>query len=239
MSSTGDGADDTARVRAARPSTARKAPPKLQTNVRTEKASQPASKQTDAPVPAAAVIVEDGDAKDDTDEHLLTVEAKPEDMGGGGSELTVDETANYGGLVKDIIDTNKTLQGAKTNGPVAVGKDAAAREKLRQEIEAARSSLQVISQQVHPLGKSMDNVQEDMETMDKELEFWKEDSIKQSQKLEDELRVTEQSLQPFLNKLQELELQVKEQRNKINQQKAKLHENDSRIQELLRMVVKI
>jgi len=74
--------------------------------------------------------------------------------------------------------------------------------------------------------------------MDKELEHWKAENIKQTQLVEEEERMTEQSLQPFYAKMGELDIQIKEQLAKINSTKAKLIENDRSIHQMLYMVVK-
>jgi Microtubule-binding protein MIP-T3 C-terminal region len=69
--------------------------------------------------------------------------------------------------------------------------------------------------------------------MDKELEAWKTENIKQTQLVEEEERLTEQSLQPFYSKMNELDIQIKEQLAKINATKAKLSENDISIHQML------
>lgn len=69
--------------------------------------------------------------------------------------------------------------------------------------------------------------------MDKELELWKSENIKQTQLAEEEERLTEQSLQPFYTKLNDLDIQIKEQLAKINAAKAKLIENDRSVHQML------
>lgn len=69
--------------------------------------------------------------------------------------------------------------------------------------------------------------------MDKELESWKNENIKQTQLVEEEERSTEQSLQPFYTKMNDLDIQIKDQLSKINATKAKLIENDRAIHQML------
>ena len=73
----------------------------------------------------------------------------------------------------------------------------------------------------------------DIESMDKELELWKSENIKQTQLVEEEERTTEQSLQPFYTKMNDLDIQIKEQLARINSTKAKLIENDRSIHQML------
>eukprot|EP00026_Physarum_polycephalum_P000330 Phypoly_transcript_00330.p2 GENE.Phypoly_transcript_00330~~Phypoly_transcript_00330.p2 ORF type:complete len:604 (+),score=213.80 Phypoly_transcript_00330:151-1962(+) len=224
------------RQRNARPVTARRAPPKQQTNVRTvEKVNK--SDKTEAVVAAPQVIAE-GAAKDDADDLIVKIEAKVDD----DIPVIQDDNEQHGMLVKNILNTNKELQrGTKENGPSTTkirDTKEMAKEKLQKEVEQLRESIQALTRGANPLGKCVDFVPEDIESMDKELESWKAENIKQTQLVEEEERLTEQSLQPFYAKMNELDIQIKEQLAKINSTKAKMSENDAAINQMLYMVVK-
>jgi hypothetical protein len=83
----------------------------------------------------------------------------------------------------------------------------------------------------------MDYVQEDFELMSKELTKWKDESNKQQAILEEESRLTEQSLQPMYQKLNELDQQIKDIVIKINGVKSAVVRNDIGISKMLTMVV--
>lgn len=83
----------------------------------------------------------------------------------------------------------------------------------------------------------MDYVQEDFEIMSKELQKWKEESSKQQAILEEEARITEQSLQPMHQKLHDLDQQIREIMVKTNGVKASVVRNDVGIAKMLTMVV--
>ncbi len=120
---------------------------------------------------------------------------------------------------------------------------------LSLQIDHVKENIQALTRGANPLGKCVDFVPEgknheliqfdltkllpDIESMDKELEMLKAENIKQTQLAEEEERLTEQSLQPFYSKLNELDQQIKEQLGKINNTKAKLIENDRAIAQML------
>jgi TRAF3-interacting protein 1 len=83
----------------------------------------------------------------------------------------------------------------------------------------------------------MDYVQEDFENMTKELDKWRAEVATQQVKLDEEKRITDQSLRPLNDKLTELDQSIKDILLKINTAKANVEKNDEFITKMLRMVV--
>ena len=75
--------------------------------------------------------------------------------------------------------------------------------------------------------------------MTKEMETWKAESRRHDESLDSEGKATEESLQALQARLAEVDDQIQEQLQKITSVKANISRNDSRINQLLRMVVSV
>merc|ERR1712054_425997 len=92
-------------------------------------------------------------------------------------------------------EEDKKEDGGADGGIILGGKKSKDKEKHKNEIAVLRSNIQTLCQSSNPLGKCLEFVQEDMDSMGRELETWKADSRMYSSKLQEEARITEQTLQ--------------------------------------------
>jgi len=257
----GDGGDEV--KRSARPTTARRRPPKLKDGAKevTARDTAPAGKKTQG-------IMIDGQGDDEEEdvvpeEKRLADEVKAEAKGGaaGGPQSK---------LVQDILGRQAEQEAARKTGPAAA--DAAADEakgddasgggirlgKLRKtgadkgksapgtaagpgnfndgDMERLRGAIQVLVQHTGPLGTCMDYVQEDISLMAAELQRWEEECRRHEVEVESEKRRSRDVLQPLQVELAELEEQLLEQKARISSTKAAIARNDDRIQQILKIV---
>lgn len=106
------------------------------------------------------------------------------------------------------------------------------------DIEFMRKSIQALCQSTNPLGKSIDFVTEDIDSMVKEYEHWKIDYAESIRKLEEQQRVTEQTIQPLQDvTLAQLEERIREEKSKIQNIRSQIIRNDNTIQNLLQSVI--
>ncbi len=101
------------------------------------------------------------------------------------------------------------------------------------DVEFLRNLIQSMTKTIAPLGKSMDFISEDVETMTKEYETWRNRSQAAKAQLEEELKKTDDALQPLHDKLAEVEAQIQEQKEKIHNIKSQIFKNEGIIQGLL------
>ena len=106
------------------------------------------------------------------------------------------------------------------------------------DIEYVRKSIQSLCQSTNPLGKSIDFVTEDIDSMVKEYEHWKLDYAESQTKLEEQQRVTEQTIQPLQDvELVQLEERIREEKAKIQNIRSQIIRNDNTIENLLQSVI--
>lgn len=106
------------------------------------------------------------------------------------------------------------------------------------DIEYLRKSIQALCQATNPLGKSIDFVTEDIDSMVKEYEHWKLDFAESQAKLEEQQRITEQTIQPLQDvTLAQLEERIREEKSKIQNIRSQIIRNDNTIQNLLQSVI--
>ena len=60
-----------------------------------------------------------------------------------------------------------------------------------------KKAIQILCQSTNPLGKSIDFVTDDVDSMSKEYEHWRKEAIQCNQALEDQLKITEEVVQPL------------------------------------------
>ena len=105
------------------------------------------------------------------------------------------------------------------------------------DIDFLRSIIQNMTKSITPLGKSMDFISEDVETMTKEYETWRNRSQASKAQLEEELKKTDDTLQPLQDKLAEVDGQIQEQKEKIHNIKSQIFKNEGVVQGLLASVI--
>merc|ERR1719321_831348 len=97
--------------------------------------------------------------------------------------------------------------------------------------------IQQLCQAANPLGKSIDLVHQDIASMGKELDKWKSQYADASDQYQQQVRLTEEQLQPMYQKLAELDDQLAEQTLKIRNCRSRIADNDIQIGSLLNAVV--
>ncbi len=105
------------------------------------------------------------------------------------------------------------------------------------EVEFLRSIIQSLTKTTAPLGKSMDFISEDIETMTKEYETWRSKSQSAKTQWEEELKKTDDTLQPLQDKMAEIDGQIQEQKEKIHNIRSQIFKNEGIIQGLLTSVI--
>jgi len=209
---------------------------------------QPAPQDVQAP----AIIAEG--AKDDDEEDLF--EAAPQDTLGFGM-LKAEEGAQHGKLVSNLLaekkkeeererlkkeeeDTREEFDGGQGKG-IRMGKLKRKKDQgpVQAEVdtEALGAAIQSLCQAANPLGKSIDLVNQDIFNMGKELDHWKQEYRDASELYQNQLKMTEELLQPLYQKVAELDDKIAEQRTKIRNSRSRISKNDLKIQALLESVV--
>eukprot|EP00357_Protocruzia_adherens_P006492 CAMPEP_0114993628 /NCGR_PEP_ID=MMETSP0216-20121206/12645_1 /TAXON_ID=223996 /ORGANISM="Protocruzia adherens, Strain Boccale" /LENGTH=488 /DNA_ID=CAMNT_0002357311 /DNA_START=43 /DNA_END=1509 /DNA_ORIENTATION=+ len=238
--------------RVERPTTASKRPAKVSSN----------TKEVDSRIDKSRVpqgVIRDDD--DDDDDNDMIIQNEDNDALGSGIRLDdVDrqkqgkfvrnamqehddqtredearkvENENKGGIKMSMPSRKKAKQG-QLGGKV----DSKDRGGMSQnDLEYMRKAIQALCQATNPLGKSMEFVQDDIESMTKENEYWRKEYGRSQARLDEEMRVTEESLQPMYDKLAEVEERIREQVSKINNVRAQIIKNDATVQNLLSGVV--
>lgn len=126
----------------------------------------------------------------------------------------------------------KNKKGAETNKIIS-----GTGELNEKELELVKGIIQGICQNTAPLGKSIEFINDDIESMNREIQHWRKQYIASKNKMQNELKITEETLLPSYDKLAEIEEQIKDQRAKIQTAKAQIIKNDSTIKDLLMSVV--
>ncbi|OQR97060.1 TRAF3-interacting protein [Achlya hypogyna] len=229
--------------RTARPTTARRRPPKLKENVK-----EVGRLVRDEKATPTVGIMKDGDNAESDDEGG----DGDNNARGGGREIAADD--GHGKLVRNILKDQtadeeanraaKEEEAKDADGGIRLGKRRKSfKEKTKggtstaAEINELRTSIQKICQATNPVGKCIEYVYEDMEAMARELEVWKQEYERKCVVLEEEKKKSEDALQPLTLQLVEVDEQIKEQLHKINTLKATIAKNEDKTLKLLRMVV--
>ncbi len=100
-----------------------------------------------------------------------------------------------------------------------------------------KHSIQALTKCSNPLGKSLDFVSEDIDSMSKEYEKWRKQCMNSQTQMEEQLRITEDTIMPLQDKLALLEEQIRDKSSKIHNIKSQLIKNQSTIENLLYSVV--
>jgi len=239
------------RKSAIRPQTARKRPPKIHDKARQLAAEErPQSRGALAAQPVG--VLKEGD--DDVDSDESDGEERPE-RGPDNFNPALDEQELKSKLVRDILEdeekerekeTKEQSGRAKRGGGINLGKVGSSFRKGNAkapttmgvvEVDKIRSAIQLLCQSTNPLGKCMDYVREDLNAMAKELEKWRAEYTKSCDDLEDEQRITSETLLPLQGKLNEIDEEILDRQALISTLKASIAKNDTRINELLQDMV--
>ncbi|XP_017159011.1 TRAF3-interacting protein 1 isoform X2 [Poecilia reticulata] len=242
--SEGSSVPDKAARRAARPSSARPAPPRVRRQE--SNAEETPAERLSSAKPVAPIILDGrktSDDEEDEDEQFLVMEAvtphpdSPKTEREAAHELDADE--KHGGLVKKILETKKdyelTPSSSKSKEQNLVSETARKkdREMVMREIDRLRSSIQMVCRSSLPLGKIMDYIQEDVDAMQAELQSWRRENKEHAQALLQEQRVTDRVVEPLNAELVELDQLIKDQQDKICAVKSNILKNDEKIQKMV------
>uniref|UniRef100_A0A1A8JE91 TRAF3-interacting protein 1 n=2 Tax=Nothobranchius kuhntae TaxID=321403 RepID=A0A1A8JE91_NOTKU len=227
---------------AARPSSARPAPPRVK---RQESHTDvtPTERLSSAKTPAPVIM--DGKAlsedEEDEDEQFLVEEAVPLP-----SDVPVTEPAreldreNHGGLVKKILETQKNYESSSESSSKPAEKSLVSeaalnkeREAVKNEVKRLSSFIQGVCSRSQMLGKIVDYIQEDVDAVQTELHTWRRENREHAQALLQEQRATDQTLETLKASLTELEQQIKDQQDKICAVKSNIMKNEEKIQKIV------
>lgn len=253
----GEGGDS---KRSARPTTARRRPPKVKEGAQELQAKDVAP----AAAKKATGIIIDGADDEEEEEEVIPTDIRLADAMGADAK----QGPGAGGmdaqskLVKDIISRQAEQEVASAkNEPVEENKNGNEQGagggirlgRLRKtglekrsgsaggvgygenDLEKLRSAIQTLVQHTGPLGSCMDYIQEDITLMTSELHKWEEECRKYEVENEDMKRKTKESLHPLKVELADLEDQIFEQIARISSTKASIARNDEKIQQILKM----
>jgi len=235
-------------ARPERPRTAGRRPPKVTSKVTTSNEQTGLTSNVQAPV-----IISEG-AKDDDDEDLFEA---PAQEGLGFGMLKADDGAQHGKLVSNLLaeqkkqeekerikkeeeETREEFEEGGGKG-IRMGKLKRKKGESTQQVEvdiaALGGAIQSLCQAANPLGKSIDLVHQDIANMGKELDHWKQEYREASEQYQQQLKMTDELLQPLYQKVAELDDKIAEQRSKIRNSRSRISKNDLKIQGLLESVV--
>ncbi|GBG31640.1 TRAF3-interacting protein 1 [Hondaea fermentalgiana] len=247
------------RKKLARPQTARKRPPKIRE--RTAGAlEKPPSRGQGAPVGVMREGEEDSD-EDEMDEMNGAAGAAIDRQRNDENADPDHGQRLKSKLVRDILDDEQKQEAADAGQPeshdetkksderpasrgITMGKIGRGLHKSGKgkpagavDVDKIRDAIQLVCQSTNPLGKCMDFVHEDLSAMSKELDKWRSEYRKCCDAMEDEKRITSETLLPLRGKLTEVDENIRDKHARIATLKASIAKNDQRIAELLRDMV--
>ena len=201
--------------------------------------STPNTMQIETPKPilesntASSAIKESKADNMETDDSFFILQSTPiaqvekpvEDV------LSTAAGMGHGGLVRKIVETNKSLTTNKTSATDAniealQTSRLKERQTLTKEIRTLKTTIQEITRHAAPLNQLLDYFQEDLDAMAKEMDSWKQERIKYTVEHEKEKQETQRLLAPLKTQLTTLDEQIAEKISKIDETKAKLAENE-------------
>ncbi|EFC44837.1 hypothetical protein NAEGRDRAFT_79626 [Naegleria gruberi] len=223
---------------------ARRAPPKIKTNVRTiDTQEMPTEKAQIEPKGAEGLITDDTEEKEE--EQIIieknavrsSVQVTTEQKGSLMSKLMENEND-----IEKKRSQGKTVPQKSSDEPVKgivlqTGKKEKDKEQTTTELSSLREQIQTIVSKVNPLGKTMDYIQEDLDSMQREHDMWRKEVEVQRQRLIEERLKTDQEVSSVQAQLRELEQNILDKLEKINSLKSTVIQNDKLLENLLRNVV--
>ena len=232
-----------------RPTTARRAPPKL------AQAAQEKDRKKQfvlEDVGTDGLILSGDDESESSDDNDLAEEQtkkKHKKKGKKGKKRTRGKLINKieNELDKDDDASNtagKEVQEEETKEETGsgirlrsnIGKSRRALDQTV-NVDNLQTQIQKLVQSTNPLAKCMDFVNDDLQAMDSEIEKWRSAYRRHSSKLEEEERKTTEQLAPLQQEISNVDKEVIAVLTKIQECKAKIKQNDGRTTEMLRFVV--
>ena len=233
-----------------RPRTARRAPPKLKSNVvEQDKGSE---------LKNAVIIMDDtanngggadGDGDAEDIEHIKETKEDSElqrlgfidphdhrhdrernERAQGVDELENAAEGDHGKLVRDILDAQSGIK-LDTMKLGTHRKDSA---KSVERMESMREMIQTLCQTCLPLGKCIDLVFQDVEAINTELLKWKQLIATNQAKLTQQREQTDKVLAPLHRQLKEIEESITRQNHMILEKKAVLLRNEAKTTDIIR-----
>jgi len=226
-----------------RPTTARRAPPKL------ANAAQKRDRKKEfvlEDVGTDGGIMDDDEESSSSDDDVEEEQSKRKHKKG-----KKDKSKRRGKLVSKIENELNQNEKKKKSGKEVKEEKKEKEEsgiRLRTNIKKRRpndqinvdnlqTQIQNLVRSTNPLAKCMDFVNDDLEAMDSEIDKWKNAYRRHSAKLEEEERKTTEQLAPLRQNIDNVDKEVAAVLLKIQECKAKIKQNDSRVTEMLRFVV--
>lgn len=199
---------------------------------RVERRREPVEEQVEQHV-NPNLIMDNND--DDEDENVPTFE---EDIENDKitKNVEVDENAEHGALVKDLIESKKAIESTKTFKKGVVISEAE-QERTKKQIEKLQGEIQQISRTTAPIGRVLDFIQEDMESMKKEFDSWTEELVQNQALINKGSQQNHATLQNLFDELDNLAGQISSKRNDIAATKAKIHSNKNMIERQVKMML--
>lgn len=214
-----------------RPKTARRAPPRLASNLVAD-----GDKEEDKTEGGPTGVILDGEEVQDDDED--EAQEEPEQLAGFGDPIESD--GQHGKLVGAILNAQAGDKKKEEEGDNFAFKRLRSARNTKattlhnmKNINDLRQKIQKICQSVNPLGKCIDFVYEDMDQMTKELAKWRQSYTTYLEKYEEERAVSTQMLEPLTNELSVVTQDVIDATKKIHTTKAMIKRNDETILQLL------
>ena len=240
-----------------RPMSARKAPPKVKSNVEEDSnamgsitsgdsASRPKSS-------GAKGILKEGESENEEEdgetELIMGAEVGP-------SNFNMINAQQGGKLVRDIVETAQNIetldsersrkQGgegeAKPTGIILGRRRSIAAESSSkpvekfEDMEKVRSAIQKLCQSTNPLVTSVESLQEDVESMLREAKYWTQEKRIYKQKI-NEMNQMQSDFSEYRYKIQDLDEEIRIMHSKISNIKAQILNNDKSLTDMLNLVV--
>jgi len=107
------------------------------------------------------------------------------------------------------------------------------------DLESIKNYVQEISRNANPIGKILDFLPDDIESMNKELNHWIKEQKVLKDKYDEEVKKSDEILQPLYNELMEMEESVRDEEVKIRSIKYRIIKNEQLITDLINGVISI
>lgn len=209
---------------------ARAAPPKLK---KTKIADINVLEVSAQPVATNTALIMENDQifkNNDVDEFL--VEEDDEFMPRGSDISSLNDDAEHGILVNKIIKNTKELE--KDNLFSTTYSDSTIdfheQRRMKHEIENVQNSLQITTQNMQPLARTLDYITNDFDSILKEIEQNRKIALKSKQKIESYFNNSADSLFSLTAKLRNLENDIRETQKQIANAITNVISNDKMIE---------
>nr|CAG4708537.1 unnamed protein product [Naegleria fowleri] len=227
---------------------ARRAPPKIKTNVRTIDTQEMPTEKTLVETKAAEGLITD--ENEDKEDDQIIIE---KNVAVKSSTQSNTNTEQKGTLVNKLMENESDIEKKRNAGKVPnakpsndepvkgivlqTGKKEKDKEVITTELSTLREQIQTLISKVNPLGKTMDYIQEDLDSMQREHDMWRKDVELQRQRLIEERLKTDQEVSSVQAQLKELEQNIVDKLEKINSLRSTILQKDKLLETLLRNVV--